>query len=193
MSSSLAADRAGRRSHAPARSAPVLRCILKLRSRFAREAGPFKSATFDRAAAVATTPRGEERENSKDVGRPAAKLAMQPADAASIDEMFTSATPCERVQILRSPRNIAAAFRLRGWSRAGPAGGRRARTGRVRPRPRRLCRGARRCAAPAGLGRRTHRRGPHGELLACAAKLMAMPSEVFQRVVMCLKPEWSSR
>src|SRR5262249_60254208 len=45
---------------------------------------------------------------------------------------------------------------------------------------------------PAIVGERIVADGS-GELLACAAKALAMPSDIFQRVLLFLKPEWSSQ
>ena len=124
-------------------------------------------------------------------GQPA-KLAMQPTDAASIDEMFTRAAPSERVQILRSLESSP----LRPAARIEPL-----RAGRAIAVLERAALDRDQAAfagelsdallLPTSLGERIVA-DTGGEALACAARALSMPSEVFQRVLMFLKPEWST-
>lgn len=124
--------------------------------------------------------------------RPEAKLSMQPGDAASIDEMFMRAAPAERVQILRnlesSPLRPAARVEPR---RAGRAVAVLERAAFARDQSAFATEIADALLLPAAVGERIVD-DQSGEMLACAAKALAMPGEIFQRVLLFLKPEWSS-
>jgi hypothetical protein len=116
------------------------------------------------------------------------RLAMRPGDAAEIDRMFTAATALERVRILQ---NLSEAPLL-------PA---------VRPGPRRAARAvetlemaAFACDTesfsielsnvlllPAKAAQRMIE-DLGGEPIACACKAVGMPDDVFQRVLLFLKP-----
>jgi uncharacterized protein (DUF2336 family) len=118
-----------------------------------------------------------------------AQLAMRPADAAEIDRMFDAAKGLERVRILQ---NLDSSPLL-------PA---------VRPGPRRAARAietlemaAFACDAdsfalelssvlllPMKAAERVVS-DPCGEPIACACKAVGMPEEVFQRVLLFLRPE----
>jgi hypothetical protein len=120
------------------------------------------------------------------------KLLMQPEDAASIDEMFMRAAPTERVQILRnletSPLRPAARIEPR---RAGRAVAVLERGAFARDQAGFAAELSDALLLPASVGERIVA-DPSGEALACAAKTLAMPAEIFQRVLMFLKPEWGS-
>lgn len=123
---------------------------------------------------------------------PPPKLAMQPSDAASIDEMFMSAGPSERVQILRSLESAP----LRPAMRIDPLRSGRAiavleRAAFARDRSAFATELADALLLPLATGERIVA-DDGGELLACAAKTLDMPSDVFQRVLLFLKAEWSS-
>ena len=145
------------------------------------------------ASVMAPAPQPEAAATPQTAERPPAKLAMQPSDAASIDEMFMSATPSERIQILRSletsPLRPAARVEPR---RAGKAIAVLERTAFARDRAGFAAELADALHLPASVGERIVMDGS-GELLACAAKALAMPSDVFQRVLLFLKAEWSSQ
>jgi Uncharacterised protein conserved in bacteria (DUF2336) len=120
------------------------------------------------------------------------KLSMQPSDAASIDEMFTSAGPSERIQILRSLEGSP----LRPTARIEPRRAGRAiavleRASFARDQAAFAAELSDALLLPATVGERIVA-DESGELLACAARTLAMPSEIFQRVLLFLKPEWSS-
>lgn len=121
-----------------------------------------------------------------------AKLSMQPSDAASIDEMFMRAAPAERIQILRnlesSPLRPAARIEPR---RAGRAVAVLERAAFARDQSAFAAELAHVLLLPASVGERIVADGS-GEMLACAARALAMPAEVFQRVLLFLKPEWGS-
>jgi hypothetical protein len=140
---------------------------------------------------VAATPSPSSHDQ-RAPDRPPAKLSMQPADAASIDEMFTSAGPSERIQILRSlesaPLRPAARIEPR---RAGRAVAVLERAAFARDRSAFAAELSDALLLPALVGERLVA-DDSGELLACAAKTLAMPSEIFQRVLLFLKPEWGS-
>lgn len=118
-------------------------------------------------------------------------LSMQPSDAASIDEMFMRAAPAERIQILRnlesSPLRPAARVEPR---RAGRAVAVLERAAFARDQSTFAAELADTLRLPPSLGARIVA-DQGGELLACAAKTLAMPGEIFQRVLLFLKPEWS--
>jgi hypothetical protein len=143
-------------------------------------------------AVVNAPPQPEAAGDTQIADRPAAKLSMQPGDAASIDEMFMSASASERVQILRSletsPLRPAARIEPR---RAGRAIAVLERGAFARDRAGFAAELADALHLPASVGERIVA-DDSGELLACAAKTLSMPSEIFQRVLLFLKPEWSS-
>jgi hypothetical protein len=145
------------------------------------------------ASVVAPAPPEEADKTAQTTDRPQAKLAMQPSDAASIDGMFMSATPSERIQILRSlessPLRPAARIEPR---RAGKAIAVLERAAFARDRAGFAAELADALHLPASVGERIVM-DDSGELLACAAKALAMPSDVFQRVLLFLKAEWSSQ
>jgi hypothetical protein len=120
------------------------------------------------------------------------RLSMQPNDAASIDEMFTRASPSERIQILRnlegSPLRPAVRIEPR---RAGRAVAVLERAAFARDQSGFAAELADVLLVPASVGERIVA-DLSGEPLACAAKTLAMPNDVFQRVLLFLKPEWSS-
>jgi hypothetical protein len=138
------------------------------------------------------SPQPAVSDDAQSADRAPAKLSMQPSDAASIDEMFMSATSSERVQILRSletsPLRPAARIEPR---RAGRAIAVLERAAFARDRAGFAAELADALHLPATVGERIVADGS-GELLACAAKTLSMPGEVFQRVLLFLKPEWSS-
>ena len=122
--------------------------------------------------------------------RIASNLSMQPKDAAEISEMFSRASAGERAQILYNLHDTA----LRASARIPAARARRAietlemaafatdienftlEIGETLILPWRV---AKEVVNDAG-----------GEPLACAAKALDMPSAVFQRVLLFLKPEF---
>ena len=120
------------------------------------------------------------------------KLSMQPSDAASIDEMFMQAAPAERIQILRnlegSPLRPAARIEPR---RAGRAIAVLERAAFARDRSAFAAELSDALLLPASVGERIVA-DPSGEALACAARALAMPGEIFERVLLFLKPEWGS-
>jgi hypothetical protein len=120
------------------------------------------------------------------------KLSMQPSDAASIDDMFMRAASAERIQILRnlegSPLRPAARIEPR---RAGRAIAILERAAFARDRATFAAELSDALLLPASVGERIVA-DASGEALACAARALAMPAEIFERVVMFLKPEWGS-
>ena len=133
-----------------------------------------------------------EQQHASTMHRQPTRLAMQPADAASIDEMFTLAAPAERIRILRNLETSP----LRPAARIEPLRAGRAIAVLERAA---LARDMQAFAAelsdalllPASVGERIVA-DLGGEALACAARALSMPGDVFQRVVMFLKPEWSA-
>ena len=121
--------------------------------------------------------------------RLSAGLSMQPQDAAEISDMFFGANSSERVSILHRLDNTP----LRASSRISDA------------RARRTIEALEMAAFASDLENFTLEIGESltlpsriaaqvvddagGEPLACAAKALGMPSEVFQRVLLFLKPE----
>lgn len=136
--------------------------------------------------------QGAAQSEAATTDRQAAKLSMQPNDAAAIDEMFTRAAPAERIQILRnlegSPLRAAARIEPR---RAGRAVAVLERAAFAGDQPLFAVELADALLLPTSIGERLVADGS-GEPLACAAKTLAMPGEIFQRVLLFLKPEWSS-
>ena len=120
------------------------------------------------------------------------RLSMQPDDAASIDSMFTRAAPAERIQILRnlesSPLRPAARIEP---VRAGRAVAVLERAAFARNQSLFAAELHDALLLPAAVSERIVA-DVSGEMLACATKALAMPADVFQRVLMFLKPEWGS-
>jgi hypothetical protein len=121
-----------------------------------------------------------------------ARLSMQPDDAASIDSMFTRAASAERIQILRNLESspLRPAARIEPL-RAGRAVAVLERAAFARDQSAFAAELRDALLLPASVGDRIVA-DVSGELLACAAKTLAMPADVFQRVLMFLKPEWGS-
>jgi Uncharacterised protein conserved in bacteria (DUF2336) len=124
--------------------------------------------------------------------RLASNLSMQPKDAAEINDMFSRASPSERALILHN----LAETPLRASARIPTA------------RAKRAIETLQMAAFAADLENFTLELGetlilparvaaevvndPGGESLACAAKALDMPSAIFQRVLLFLKPELGS-
>jgi hypothetical protein len=124
--------------------------------------------------------------------RMASNLSMQPKDAAEINEMFSRANASERALILHNLQDTP----LRASARIPVA------------RARRAVETLEMAAFAADLENFTLELGetlilparvaaevvndPGGEPLACAARALDMPSPVFQRVLLFLKPEFGS-
>ena len=125
-------------------------------------------------------------------GRRGVQLSMQPNDAASIDSMFIRAAPAERIQILRNLESspLRPAARIEPL-RAGRAVAVLERAAFARDQSAFAAELRDALLLPASVGERIVA-DVSGELLACAAKALAMPADVFQRVLMFLKPEWGS-
>jgi hypothetical protein len=124
--------------------------------------------------------------------RMASNLSMQPKDAAEINEMFLRASASERALILHNLQDTP----LRASARIPAA------------RARRAVETLEMAAFAADVENFTLELGetlilparvaaevvndPGGEPLACAARALDMPSPVFQRVLLFLKPEFGS-
>jgi hypothetical protein len=124
--------------------------------------------------------------------RMASNLSMQPKDAAEINDMFSRASASERALILHNLQDTP----LRASARI-PA-----------PRAKRAIETLEMAAFAADVENFTSELGealilpwrvaaqvvndPGGEPLACAAKALDMPSPVFQRILLFLKPEFGS-
>jgi hypothetical protein len=124
--------------------------------------------------------------------RMASHLSMQPKDAAEINDMFYRASPSERASILHSLKDTP----LRASARI-PA-----------ERAKRAVETLEMAAFAADIENFTLELGetlilpwrvatqvvddPGGEPLACAARVLDMPSQVFQRVLLFLKPDFGS-
>ena len=122
--------------------------------------------------------------------RMASNLSMQPKDAAEINDMFSRASSSERAQILHSLQETP----LRASARIPAA------------RARRAIETLEMAAFAADVENFTLELGealilpwrvatqvvsdPGGEPLACATRALDMPSPVFQRVLLFLKPEF---
>jgi Uncharacterised protein conserved in bacteria (DUF2336) len=124
--------------------------------------------------------------------RMTSNLSMQPKDAAEINDMFTRASASERALILLNLQNtpLQAAARI------------------PTVRARRAVETLEMAAFAADIENFTQELGdtlilpwrvatevvndPGGEPLACAARALDMPSAVFQRVLLFLKPEFGS-
>ena len=132
----------------------------------------------------------EAPETSRSITPPPSALSMQPTDAASIDAMFMQATASERVQILRSletsPLKPAASIEP---YRAGRAIAVLERMAFARDEAAFSAELADALHLPAVVAKRIVA-DSSGELLVCAAKALAMPGDIFERIVMFLKPEW---
>lgn len=137
-------------------------------------------------------PQTEAPDEATSEDRRETKLSMQPTDAASIDDMFMRAAPAERIQILRNLENapIRPAARIEP-RRAGRAIAVLERAALARDPESFATELADTLLLPVSVCERIVA-DPSGEPLACAAKALAMPADVFQRVLMFLKPEWSS-
>jgi hypothetical protein len=124
--------------------------------------------------------------------RTPSNLSMQPKDAAEINEMFSRASSSERALILSKLQDTP----LRASARIPAA------------RARRAIETLEMAAFAVDIENFTFELGeslilpwrvatqvvndPGGEPLACAAKALDMPSPVFQRVLLFLKPEWGT-
>jgi hypothetical protein len=124
--------------------------------------------------------------------RMASNLSMQPKDAAEINDMFSRASSSERALILHNLQDTP----LRASARIPAA------------RARRAIETLEMAAFAADIENFALELGealilpwrvamqvvndPGGEPLACAAKALDMPSPVFQRVLLFLKPEFGS-
>jgi hypothetical protein len=132
------------------------------------------------------------QQQTETAGRRETKLSMQPDDAASIDEMFMGAASTERIQILRnletSPLRPAARIEPLRAGRAVAVLERAAFAGNQSAFAAELSDAL---LLPASVGERIVA-DASGEALACAAKTLTMPSDIFQRVLLFLKPEWGS-
>lgn len=137
-------------------------------------------------------PQPELDESDAEAEAPVMTLSMQPGDAASIDEMFMQAAPTERVQILRnlegSPLKPAPRIEPR---RAGRSIAVLERAAFARDHAAFAAELADALLLPATVAKRIVA-DAGGEPLVCAAKALAMPGEIFERIVMFLKPEWGS-
>lgn len=119
----------------------------------------------------------------------APSLSVQPSEALSIEEMFAQANARERIEILRSleesairpaaPVDASRAARAVAALEAAAFAQDKARFAAELA-------GALALSAQAAQGIVDDN---GGEPLACAAKALAMPSEIFQRILMFLKPE----
>ena len=155
----------------------------------ARSDQPIPLAEEIPAAPAATTPAKPPSEVQL---RMASNLAMQPQDAAEINDMFFRATGSERGSILDSLQDTP----LRASARIPAA------------RAARAIETLEMAAFAADVENFTRELGealilptrvvsqvvndPGGEPLACAARALNMPSAVFQRVLLFLRPEFGS-
>lgn len=119
----------------------------------------------------------------------APSLSMQPSEAASIDQMFTGANASERIQILRNLEEsaIRPAIRIEK-TRAERAIAALEAAAFAQDRAKFTSE----LALALGLAAQSAQAivdDTGGEPLACAAKTLDMPSDIFQRVLMFLKPE----
>lgn len=116
-------------------------------------------------------------------------LSMQPSQAASIEQMFAGANASERIQILRNLEEsairpaipIEAGRALRANTALEAAAFAQDRAKFTTELALALALSAQSAQAIVD--------DTGGEPLACAAKALDMPSEVFQRILMFLKPE----
>lgn len=161
--------------------APVeIRKLLGLRTPVAAPAEPpAPAATESAEQPVRNTP-------------PPSMLSMQPGDAASIDEMFTRAAAPERIQILRNLEEspLRPAARIDSF-RAGRAIAVLERAAFAQDEAGFAAELADALLLPAPVAKRIVA-DPSGELLVCAAKALAMPADIFERIAMFLKPEWGT-
>jgi len=122
--------------------------------------------------------------------RMASNLSMQPKDAAEISEMFSRASASERAQILHNLHDTT----LRASARIPAARARRAiETLEMAAFATDIENFTLEIGETLILPWRVAREvvnDPGGEPLACAAKALDMPSAVFQRVLLFLKPEF---
>jgi hypothetical protein len=124
--------------------------------------------------------------------RLASNLSMQPKDAAEINDMFSRAGPSERALILHN----LAETPLRASARIPTA---RARQAIETLQMAAFCADIENFSLELGetliLPARVAAEvvdDPGGERLACAAKALDMPSAIFQRILLFLKPEFGS-
>jgi Uncharacterised protein conserved in bacteria (DUF2336) len=124
--------------------------------------------------------------------RLASNLSMQPKDAAEIDAMFSRAGPSERAAILHNlaetPLQASARIPTARARRAIVALEMAAFAADVENFTQEL---SETLILPARVAAEVVN-DPGGESLACAAKALDMPSEVFQRILLFLKPELGS-
>jgi hypothetical protein len=155
--------------------------------------GLAKPMALPQAVMTAEPLQAEPQQNQTPaVDRRETKLSMQPDDAASIDEMFMGAAPAERIQILRnletSPLRPAARIEP---LRAGRAVAVLERAAFARDQSAFAAELSDALLLPASVGERIVA-DASGEALACATKTLAMPADIFQRVLLFLKPEWGA-
>lgn len=119
----------------------------------------------------------------------APSLSMQPSEAASIEQMFASANASERIQILRNLEESA----IRPATRIDEA---RAKRGIAALEAAAFAQNRAKFTADLAIALALAAQSAQaivddagGEPLACAAKALDMPSDVFQRILMFLKPE----
>jgi hypothetical protein len=124
--------------------------------------------------------------------RMASNLTMQPKDAAEINDLFFGASSGERTQILhnlaQTPLKASARIPAARAARAIETLEMAAFAADVENFTREL---GEALILPAEIAARVVG-DPGGEPLACAAKALNMPSPVFQRVLLFLKPEFGS-
>jgi hypothetical protein len=122
----------------------------------------------------------------------AGTMAMQPTDAAEISDMFFAGGPGERAQILRdlADRPLKPAARI-PEARAARALHILEMAAFAEDRDNFARELGDALLLPSQLADRVVK-DPGGEPLACTAKALAMPSDMFQRVLMFLNPELGS-
>ena len=141
-----------------------------------------EAAQMSEAADAAPTTRASGRQT----------IGMQPADASAIDDMFFRANSSERVLILRnledSPLTPAARGDARRRTQAIES---LEKAAFAADQPAFATALADALLLPDHVAERIVA-DASGEPLACAAKALAMPAEVFQRVLLFLKPEFGA-
>lgn len=151
-----------------------------------RPASPQTAASFDAkapATGAATVPAAQAAS-----GTPGAEAAA--AASPSLEQRFMNADSAERIEILRALEDS----QLPPASRPDPLQAGRAialleRTAFAADLPAFATELADALSLPQELADRIVS-DASGELLACAAKALGMPEDVFQRVLIFLKPEW---
>jgi uncharacterized protein (DUF2336 family) len=117
------------------------------------------------------------------------RLALQPADALAIDTMFTGASPHERILILRNLEDSPLVPAARGDEK---------RNARAIATLEKAALASDQSAFATELAGALLLRpdvarrivgDTSGELLACATKALGAPDEVFQRILLFLKPD----